>query len=321
MQKIKLYYTNECNSLSPYYFNHFVNNYIDLDSFDNYKSKGSIMLCNPFNENIDKIKPYLDDCKCIIVDNLQEVFFTQELDFLKPYKDKVLLLTINADTKTFFQTVLVPNWMWYFESPWYYSRQYNLYTPTISDNPKLFFMAIRLTKPGRELIYRKLQDILEDSIFSYVDRGITLPGVPEEHFDDQRYFNPDWYNNTIFSVINEDSNDYHPILYSEKTCKALAFYHPFILVAQKGVLKMIKDAGFETFSELFDESYDDIPNLNDRVNFVAKQIRTFDKSAGRLSSVVEKLKYNHNRFFDQDLVFNRVKEEVIYPIINFVNSR
>ena len=284
----------------------------------------NILINNFSHHNLQKIKTHLETCRFIIIDNLQEIFYSHEykLDLLEPYKDKIIMFTIGADKHPWLNIVKVPNWFWYFESPWYYSRQYHLYSPVLASNPKAFFMPMRRTSVGRNLLYSKLQDILnENSIYSFVEHGIELPGIPEEHREDQRWFNPDWYNSTLFSVVNEDSLDYKPRIYTEKTCKPLAFYHPFILLAQQGVLKMIKDAGFETFPELFDESYDDLPNIEQRANAVNTQIRSFDVSRARASIVVEKLKHNHNLFFDQTLVYERIKKEIVDPLLNFVSTR
>jgi len=325
VEKIKLSYTKEFNSLNPYYFEELMGKYFILEPYNKDDISPNILLgldetARDLKGGIEKIKNSLDGCQSIIIDNLQECLLPASLELLKPYKDKILMLTMGEHNHPWLNTISVPDWMWYQESPMYLSRNYHLYQPALSDSPKLFFMPIRRRKLGRELCYQRLKDLLDhNAIYSYVERGITLPGIPEENKDDQRWFNPDWYNNTLFSIINEDSNDTFPKLYSEKTCKALAFYHPFILVAQQGVLKLIKQAGFETFPELFDETYDLLPNLYDRMNLIEKQIRTFDRSSARSPAVIERLQHNYYRFFDQKLIHQRIEKEVIFPILDFVS--
>lgn len=296
--------------------------YFDLCAYDGTTRAANILLGLPFHDSIQKIQHCMDECNTIIIDNLQECVLGAELDVLEPYKHKILVLTGGShQDHPWLRIKSVPNWMWYFESPWYHDRGYHLYQPNLSQCAKLFFMPIRRRKPGRELIYRQLHDLLQhDAIFSYVDHGIELPGMPESHRDDQRWFNSDWYDKTLFSVVNEDSNDQEPKIFTEKSCKPLAFYHPFLLVAQKGVLSMIRDAGFVTFPELFDESYDVLDNLSDRVAAVEHAIRSFDRSAARSSHVIQKVKHNHDRFFDQALVHACVTEEVIEPLIDFITG-
>jgi len=73
-----------------------------------------------------------------------------------------------------------------------------------------------------------------------------------------------YYQDSYFSVIPETSNG---IYISEKTTKVLYYGHPFILLypavdiesPKTGMLEKLREWGFETFPELFDESYDDLP--------------------------------------------------------------
>jgi hypothetical protein len=70
---------------------------------------------------------------------------------------------------------------------------------------------------------------------------------------------------------------------------------------------------------LFDESYDNVPSIQERAKLVNTQIRSFDVSQARSNIVVEKLKHNHDRFFDQHLVFDCIKKEVVDPLLDFLN--
>jgi hypothetical protein len=47
---------------------------------------------------------------------------------------------------------------------------------------------------------------------------------------------------------------------SEKTFRALAFPRPFIVIGQRHILKNLQKMGFRTFSDIIDESYDDLPD-------------------------------------------------------------
>ena len=58
---------------------------------------------------------------------------------------------------------------------------------------------------------------------------------------------------------------------SEKTYKALNC-QPFIHLGSYGVLKYMRSMGYQTFPELFDESYDDIINHTDRLLAVVDSI-------------------------------------------------
>ena len=68
--------------------------------------------------------------------------------------------------------------------------------------------------------------------------------------------------------------------FSEKLHKPLIHGHPFILPSYNhdirefatGMLSRLKEWGFETFPELFDESYDEISNVDERRNNFKQQI-------------------------------------------------
>lgn len=64
------------------------------------------------------------------------------------------------------------------------------------------------------------------------------------------------YNNSLINIITETYFFNKIIHVTEKTYKPIAFMQPFILVGAAGSLQHIKDMGFKTFSEFWDESYD-----------------------------------------------------------------
>jgi hypothetical protein len=66
-------------------------------------------------------------------------------------------------------------------------------------------------------------------------------------------------------------NDEESAVVSEKTFKAL-LTSPIILNAEKGALQHLKNLGFKTFPEWFDESYDDMLAGPNKTMFIAKQI-------------------------------------------------
>jgi hypothetical protein len=84
---------------------------------------------------------------------------------------------------------------------------------------------------------------------------------------------------------------------SEKTYKALNC-QPFIHLGSYGVLKYMKSMGYETFPELFDESYDDIINHTDRllavVNAIEKVCKMDDKEFHNIycESIIPKVIHN-----------------------------
>jgi hypothetical protein len=170
-------------------------------------------------------------------------------------------------------------------------------------------------------VYENLASVRDKSIYSYVARGIELPGIPPQHREDQRWFNPDWYDNSCFSVVCEDHDDSYPVHWSEKSCKPLAFFHPFMVVGQRGLLRLIRDHGFESFPEVFDESYDELASIYDRVEHVCRQVKCLTPSDFRDPAILEKTQHNHSRFFDQQLVIHNMTARLVVPMLQFFESR
>jgi len=82
------------------------------------------------------------------------------------------------------------------------------------------------------------------------------------------------YLNTYFSVITETIFYEYGNYISEKSFKGFAHLHPFVIVGKPGILKYLKSKGFKTFSDFWDESYDEIEDNSDRMESVYKTIKS-----------------------------------------------
>lgn len=81
------------------------------------------------------------------------------------------------------------------------------------------------------------------------------------------------YIDSYFSIVTE-TLFYQPGNYiSEKTWKPIQHLHPFVIVGRPGTLKYLKQLGFQTFSDFWDESYDDIQDDATRMEVVYDLIK------------------------------------------------
>jgi hypothetical protein len=214
-----------------------------------------------------------------------------------------------------------PNWFRYNESLWYKYLKYDTYYPS-RQYKHLALLPIRKRKPHRDLTEIKLHPWLDDFVWSYVQKGRCLPGDNATMIDPQRYFNPAWYDQTCFSfvsesVVNRKTNN--TVFITEKTYKPIAFRHPFVIMGQQGSLKFLKSQGFETFENLFDESYDNNPHWMQRLDLLVNIVRQFNKQPYD-TLTEQKLKHNHALFFDTQLVTRHIVEEIIYPLLNYAET-
>jgi hypothetical protein len=226
-------------------------------------------------------------------------------------------------------TLMTPNWFWYNESLLYKSLNYNLYVPNKSYN-KLALMPMGLIKQSHELLFEAVSDHLDDLIYSYIERldkylPDDLPplfparkGATGQH---QRYFNPEWYNNTYFSLVSETLiNDDSSMHATEKTYKPIAFFHPFIIWGQKGILNHLHNQGFESFTNLFNEDYDNRVSIDNRLKIIIDNIKFFNKVPYD-SITLDKLQHNHSLFFNTELIKQRIFDEIVNPILEWVETK
>lgn len=277
----------------------------------------------------------------IIIDYKTEHFFWIEnkkyLDALTQYPAQHLfLISANgASAVNGLNVSAVPNYFWWELQKEYKHNGYNSYQPAPTHQKK-FFCQIRLIKAWRDVLVEKIAPLLDQGLYSYVERNIFLPGdmpsdIHERQHGFQRYVNTEWYNQTDFTLTVEssalpaDSDPHyvqlikdHGVFLSEKSYKPLGMLHPFMIAGQPGILNCVKQSGFETFPELWDESYDDEHDFLKRIDHIIKNIEQFDHRMLDNSIVQDKLKFNRNRFFDQNIVNEKMQQQIIDPVLKFI---
>jgi len=199
-------------------------------------------------------------------------------------------------------------------------------------NQKKFFMSLDKQRVERDYVFDSLGDQLLDSVHSYRSRGIYLPNDQHSlNVLQQRYINPDWMHSTAFTLAVEtyvdekDTTGYsltlkNHLFLCEKSYKPIAAQHPILLVSTSGNLAYLRSQGFETFSELFDESYDDVLDWKQRVQRIVQQVQEFDQRSVNQPSVLEKLQHNQARFFDQTITADLKYRTIQQPLSEFVNE-
>jgi hypothetical protein len=80
------------------------------------------------------------------------------------------------------------------------------------------------------------------------------------------------YEQSWFTVITETEMRPRPSRITEKVIKPLVNFHPLIVFGNPGALKMIREYGFVTFEDLFDESYDDVEDPRQRFDRAYEQV-------------------------------------------------
>lgn len=160
---------------------------------------------------------------------------------------------------------------------------------------------------------------------SRIDKRLKIPGdILENTTRDENSIFLNWeinrahYTETFFSVVTEsycrnNVRGEDNTIITEKVLKAIAMRHPFMVVGEPYTLRLLKSLGFVTYEELFDESYDELPNIVDRTAKICENIRAVhfdkDKFAKKLKSVAWKIEYNYRHLMNMnvgDIIANTI---------------
>jgi hypothetical protein len=283
---------------------HFARQAIDFDQV--YDPNKYIITVNHLGIAENWYKTYIDQGFRVIVDNLW---------------DNPVATTSTIDGQVL--TLRAPNWAWFNEALWYIEKGYDQIQLTHTPD-KFFLMPMRIKRPHRDQLLKAVDKFLNDSTYSYVSQGILLDGDQVINGDvEQRHINPAWFESTAFSLVAEAMVG-GPTFMSEKTFKPMAFEHPFIVWGSVGTLTYLKNAGFETFDHVIDETYDSTINNADRLRnivTVVDQLYTqFTQGKDLFGDVISREKIAHNRahFYNKHLLTNMITQEVIEPILEFI---
>lgn len=221
--------------------------------------------------------------------------------------------------------VSVANFFWYNEALSNITRLYNTQYVPNKNFAKKFLMPIGAKRPWRDHVVNRLTPYLHDAYWSYVRKGVVLPGEePVAKKYDQRYLNPMWYDDTCFGVVVESYNGQRltadvPVFVTEKTFKPIAGLQPFMIIGGAGILAYLKSQGFETYSNIFDETYDSETDFDKKLDIIIDNIQRYVKEPYS-TKTLKKIKHNFNLFYNVDRVHSGIVKDIVNPILQFIEK-
>lgn len=220
------------------------------------------------------------------------------------------------------------NWFWYRESLINFNND-SLKNYIPKKNYKyLALMPMNLERPHRNQLLEAMHPFLNSFVWSYIGHADYKKQLPNDlalshgYLEHDRYFNPDWYDETCFSIVAETAVELpeQSMFITEKTFKPIAFRHPFLIFGLPFTLKYLREQGFETFENLFDESYDSKIDESLRLEGIKNNVVHYKKIPYD-SLTLEKIQHNHRHFFNQDLIRARLVKEICEPLMEYVETR
>jgi hypothetical protein len=162
----------------------------------------------------------------------------------------------------------------------------------------------RLKKIHRERVVNWVKEngYLEDGYVSFPP-DLTLDFTD---FDDNWAYHKiytDHYDTSFFSIVNEANYGFQECLITEKTWKVLFNFHPLVIVGSPNSLKYLKERGFDIFEDIFDSSYDNIKDGEERIKKIFDTLDYFFKNHTILQltnlrkDIFPRLRYNYEHFW------------------------
>jgi hypothetical protein len=133
------------------------------------------------------------------------------------------------------------------------------------------------------------------------------------------------YLESWFSLVTETEYDEDSLFLTEKIYKPIYGLHPFIVWGSPGILKQLKQDGYETFPELFDESYDDVYDHKKRLSMVLDEVSKFNNKSNLekkdlIYSICEKLVNNKKNFLKKEKSYKKQIIKIFEEIKNDIEK-
>lgn len=266
----------------------------------------SLDYCEDLQKRLDKIK--LKEFKLVI---------SEPWESQKTIEEKFNKLEIKNIVKNINYTFWAggASWFWFYM----YDKHKNKNFKFDHSYKKFDFLYLNKTnRPHREQLFNKLFDcgILTNSLYTFTSKGIKLDKeyelpwapipYPERGMDQDIYELP--YNHSAYNIVSE-THTHDEIFMTEKIWKPIIAQQIFVVHGKQHYLKDLQELGFQTFGNIFDESYDAEADDNKRIEKIVDLCKWLKKqNYQQLYKKTESIrKHNLEHFFNR---------KALEPVIN-----
>jgi hypothetical protein len=242
------------------------------------------------------------------------------------------------------------SWFWFYM---YMKHKDNTFNFTHDHNGSYwhkkhdFLYLNKGTRKHRVKLYIKLKDnaIIDNSIYTFtmldepvrLEKKYELPGIDPEHYprwgkDQDVYELP--YIDTVCSMVSETNDNDYEVFMTEKIWKAIMAQHVFVVHGNHLYLQRLREMGFKTFGNYFDESYDLERDPNKRINKIVTLMKELKAKCDN-GSIVERgnrkwqdmylqtkalRQHNYDTFFDKEKLSLEINK-TLNLFLEFADSR
>lgn len=184
----------------------------------------------------------------------------------------------------------------------------------------------RIYKPHRGALHGSLDSRIGN--VSLQTKGIELayPNLTTAEYDDT-YNNllnllcmKKNYNTSLFTIISESQYGEEYGIITEKTWNAIVAGHPFLMCAHQFALVQLQGLGFHTYSNVFDETYDELDNvvrmkdmIDSNYHFTHERL-SYTEMENLYNELQGLITYNRDYFFDQfgDQMISELRMDLLH---------
>ncbi len=145
------------------------------------------------------------------------------------------------------------------------------------------------------------------------------PNHRNDVFSNLKYTTKSHYADTYFNIISETSFENNSLNLTEKSFKALANCHPFLIIGDMNSNQYLRDLGFMEYSDLIDYTFDYDPDNHRRLSNALVEVRKIYNLGGEklikwYRNNISKIERNREHFFTYS--FSKMIDETIQDLKN-----
>lgn len=196
-------------------------------------------------------------------------------------------------------------------------RPHRYYLSLFFEKYKLYNKSLySLLLPLHDNNYKKLEDL--EKYKPFVSKRIPMELDTQNRLKSLNGFHvgntffKEHYLDSYFNITTETCFSEGQIFFTEKIIKPILCLQPFIILSSPNYLKKLKGLGFKTFDSIWDESYDEIQDNEDRL------IKIFNLILKISQWSIEECEKNYKSVLDI-CIYNREHLSTFWKIDEFSN--
>ena len=225
------------------------------------------------------------------------------------------------------------SWFW-----WYmYDKHLNNKLQFNHDNKKHEFLYLnKQPREHRVKLYNKLlgENVLSNSLYTFqglnppvkLKKEYELPWVDADNYpkygkDQDLYEKP--YNDSVYSLVSETNDNEHEVFMTEKIWKPIIAQHVFIVHGNHLYLQKLRELGFRTFGDYFDESYDLETDRDKKIDAIVSlcKDRKYRDWKDLYNQTIALRQHNYNTFFNKEKLSAETNKVLVSFLEFFDNSQ